>query len=120
MRPLFLSRFAIGIAQIAGGLSGSLILDDARDAVGRGLFTSFDFGSGGSISGCLTFGRLGLSLVLLIALQAFSRGSPFLPGRSYSHTLFLPCEPGRLSSFLSGTVGLEESGLRVSSGTAAI
>jgi hypothetical protein len=120
VRPLFLSRFTIGVAQIAGSLSGGLILDDARDAVFLSLLTSFDFGSCGSICGCLTFGRLSLNPLLLIELQAFPLGSPFFPGQSYRHTLFLPCGPGRLSGFLCGTIGLEESGLCVGSGTAAI
>lgn len=118
--PLSLSRFAVGVALIACGLSRGLILDDARDAVCRGLLTSFDFGSGGGIDGCLTFGRNSLGPRLLIALQALLLGAPFFPRRSHRHALFLPCDTGRLSGFLCGTIGLQESGLCVGSGTAAI
>ncbi len=120
MRPLFLSRFAVCVALITFGLSGGFILDDARDAVFLSLLVYFDFGFGGGIGGCLTFGSNSQNPRLLIALQAFFLGLPFFPGRSDRLTLFLPCEPGRLSGFLCGTIGLQQSGLRFGSGAAAI
>ena len=120
MTSLFLSRLAIGVAQIACGLSGGLILDDARNAVFVSLLTCFDFGSGGSIGSCLTFGRFSLNALELLELYPFPLGTPFLPGLGCCHAFFLPCEPGRLSGFLCGTIGLEESRLRLGSGTAAV
>lgn len=106
---LSLSRFAVGVALIACGLSRGLILDDARDAVLLGLRVNGGFGCGG-----------GLDLHLLVALQAFLLGAPFFPCSRDRLALFLPCEPGRLGGFLCGTIVLEESGLRVGSGAAAI
>lgn len=82
-RPLFLSRFAIGIATVALGLSGGLVLDHARDALFLGGLTCFDFSSRCSIGCRLLFGGFGPNALLLLELHPFPFGTPCFPGLGY-------------------------------------
>ena len=113
-----MSRFAIGVAPVACGLSSGLVLDHARNAVSVSRLTCFDLGSGCSIGSCLTFGGLSANALLLLKLHPFALGTPFFPGRGYGHTPCLPYEPGRFCGFLCGTMCLKKSSFCVGSGTA--
>jgi hypothetical protein len=64
---------------------------------------------------CWTFSRAA-SLFELIpgALRL-----PFVPGRGYSQTLFLPCKSVRFRGYLCGAVSVKESSFRIGSGATA-
>jgi hypothetical protein len=102
-----LSRLAIGVAPVAFGLPGGLVLDNTGDAFGFSRFTCFNVGFCDSVCCCLTFGNLGLNALLLLVPCPFSRSAQFLPSLGCRHTFLLPCKPGWFSGFLCSAIILK-------------
>lgn len=115
-RTLLLSRFALGVAPIAFGFSGSLVFDDACDHVVLALPARVNCGIG-----CRPVSRrLGIDTLLLFELCPFTLRTSFVPGRGCRPTLFLPGKAGRLCGFLCGTMASKEGSFCFGGGTAAI
>ena len=117
---LTLPRLAIGVAPVAFGLPGDLVLDNAGDALVLSCCTCFDVCCRDSVCCCLTFGDLGLNALLLLELRQISRGTKFLPRMSCRHTFLLPCKPGWFSGFFCDTIFMKKGGFCLGSCVAAL
>lgn len=111
-----LSCFSVGIAPVAFGFSGGLIFCVARAALFLGFGSCCFLGLGGGIGCNLLKG----STLLFFELYPRALGLPFVPGRSNSQTLFLPCKTGRFCGFLCDAVCVKASSFCIGRGAAAI
>lgn len=86
-----LSCFSIGVAPVALGFSGGLIVNDARNSIILKLLAGIDLGSCCSIGCRLMDHCLGLNTLLLFALCFDALCTPFVPGYGCRQTLLLSC-----------------------------
>jgi hypothetical protein len=108
--------FSIGIAPVAFGFLGGLILGVAIATILLSLVARCLVGFGCSI-GCHLIKGCTLSL---FELYPSALRLPFIPGRGYGHTLFLPCETVGFCGFPCDAVGVKEGSFCIGSGATAV
>lgn len=105
--PLFLSRFPIGIAPVAIGLSGGLVVSDARGTFSPDRITRGCLGLGGGSLGFLNEGGCSAHPFLFLKLQFCAFCLPLFLGGGGQKPFFLTHETGRFCGLLCGAVGFE-------------
>jgi hypothetical protein len=105
--------FSIGIAPVAFGFSGGLVFSIAGGTVLLSLVA------------CCLIGGIGCLLIkgrtlLIFELYPCALRLPFLSGRGYSHTLFLPSKTVRFRRCHCGAVGVKARSFCIRSGAPAI
>jgi len=102
-----LLRFALGVAPVAFGFSGGLVVMDSRDLVIQRFLAGFGFGFGGRICCRLFLHRFGFDPVTFVELGLIALCAPHISGCSHLKPFFLPFESGRLCRFKGRAMGLK-------------